>query len=60
MVEQAALFPFAPIRGEALFFNLHASNGSGCHVGCSAAFARAAIAPASAVAELGVVGDFAL
>ena len=26
-----------------------------CHAGCSAAFARAAIAPASAVAELGVV-----
>ena len=58
MVEQAALFPFAPTRGEALFFNLHASNGSGCHGGCflPPPFPHhAAAAPASAVAELGVV-----
>jgi len=33
------------------------SSGYGCHAGCSAAFARAAIVPASAVAELGVVAS---
>jgi hypothetical protein len=55
MFEKAVLFLFLPSRGDALFSNPHASNGSGCHAGCSAAFARAASAPASAVAELGVV-----
>ncbi|MCX6980363.1 MAG: hypothetical protein NTV08_06375 [Verrucomicrobia bacterium] len=61
MVEQAALFPFAPTRGEALFFNLHASNRSVRHGTCfrrRLSAHRAGAAPHSAVAELGVVRRF--
>ncbi len=54
IVEAVSLFSFPP-HSNVLFSILHACNGSGCHAGCSATFARAAIAPASAVAELGVV-----